>query len=225
MAGETQVLELKTGRTTVKRKGFRGKYDFETIAAILDEGFVCHVGFVVDGQPYVIPTGYGRKGRTIYIHGLSVNHMLNSLAEGVSLCFTVTLADGFVFARSGFNHSINYRSVVVLGTAVEVAGDEKLAALETIVNHILPGRWPDTRPPNAIELKATSVLKIDITEASAKIRSGPPIDDEEDLGLRHWAGVVPLTTVPGNPIPDAKLVPGVPVPTYVTDYRRPGWKH
>ena len=220
MAEDSVMDELKTERTTVKRKGFRGKYDFATIAAILDEAFVCHVGFVVEGQPYVIPTGYGRKDRTIYLHGLSVNHMLNNLAEGIPLCFTVTLADGLVFARSGFNHSINYRSVVVLGKATEVTGQEKLDALRVIVDHIVPERWDDVRPPSPLELKATCVLKLDITEASAKIRSGPPIDDEEDMSIPCWAGVLPFKFALGTPIPDEKLGAGTPVPRYVSEYRR-----
>jgi uncharacterized protein len=214
--------ELQTERTTVRRKSARGAYDFETIAAILDEGYVCHVGFTAGGQPYVIPTGYGRRGRNLYIHGLSVNHMLDNLSRGIPLCFTVTLIDGLVFARSGFNHSINYRSVVVLGQAAMVEGEEKVEALHTIVEHILPGRWADVRPPNETELKATCVLKLEITEASAKIRKGPPIDDEEDYAIPCWAGVLPLHTRLGDPITEERVVAGTQVPGYVTGYTRPG---
>ena len=214
--------ELKTERTTVKRKGFRGAYDFETIARILDEALVCHVGFVSGGQPYVIPTGFGRRDRTLYIHGLSVNHMLNHLEEGIPMCFTVSIVDGLVYARSGFNHSINYRSVVVLGKAVEVTGEEKLEGLKTIMQHLVPDRWDEVRPPSPTEMKATSVLKIEITEASAKIRSGGPIDDEEDYAIGCWAGVLPMRLATGAPIPDGRLAPGTPLPEYVSKYRRPG---
>jgi nitroimidazol reductase NimA-like FMN-containing flavoprotein (pyridoxamine 5'-phosphate oxidase superfamily) len=215
-----QADELKTERTTVRRKSFRGAYDFPTVAAILDEAMVCHIGFVIEGQPYVIPTGYGRKDRFLYIHGLSVNQMLNALDDGIPLCLTVTLVDGVVYARSGFNHSINYRSVVVLGKAVEVKGEEKLEGLKVIMEHLAPGRWPDVREPNPTELKATSVLKIEITEASAKIRSGGPIDDEEDYAIPCWAGVLPMRLTPLAPLPDERLKPGTPVPDYVAHYHR-----
>lgn len=221
MAAAPKDESLKTDRTTVRRKAFRGHYDFDTVAAILDEAFVCHVGFVSKGQPFVIPTAFGRKDRAIYLHGLSVNHMLDTLKEGVPLCLTATLVDGIVFARSGFNHSINYRSVVVLGKATEVEGDEKLAGLVAIMEHIAPGRWAETREPNAIELKATSVLKLPITEASAKIREGGPIDDEEDFALPYWAGVLPFRTVYDAPIPEQRVPAGTPVPRTVTGYARP----
>lgn len=222
MARPAAVMgELQTERTTVRRKAFRGAYDFTTIAAILDDAYVCHVGFVAQGQPYVIPTGFGRKGRNIYLHGLSVNHMLDNLSEGIPLCFTVSLIDGLVFARSGFNHSINYRSVVVLGNATLVEGDEKLDALHTIVEHIMPGRWKDVRPPSATELKATSVLRLEINEASAKIRKGPPIDDEEDFAIPCWAGVLPLHTALGQPITEERVRSGTEIPGYVLNYRRP----
>ncbi|MGE0873882.1 MAG: pyridoxamine 5'-phosphate oxidase family protein [Burkholderiales bacterium] len=220
-AGRQIAGELQTERTTLRRKAFRGHYDFETIAAILDEAFICHVGFVAKGQPYVIPTGYGRRDRHLYFHGLSVNHMLDNLKLGIPICFTATLVDGMVFARSGFNHSINFRSVVVLGKAELVEGEEQVEGLKIIMEHMLPGRWNDTRAPNAIELKATSVLRLPITEASAKIREGGPIDDEEDFALPYWAGVVPFETVAGPPITEGRVRPGTPVPEYALNYRRP----
>ncbi|MEX2160239.1 MAG: pyridoxamine 5'-phosphate oxidase family protein [Dehalococcoidia bacterium] len=218
--GERNGRRLKTPRTTVRRLPKRGAHDFETIASILDEAFVCHVGFVVDGQPYVVPTGYGRDGRTLYIHGSSASRMLRTLSQGVPACVTVTLVDGLVLARSAFHHSINYRSVVVLGDAQLVQGDEKLHALRTVSEHMTPGRWDDVRPPTAQELKATSVLKLDIEEASAKLRTGGPIDDEEDLSLDVWAGVLPMSLVPKRPVADEHTPAAIDVPPYVTKYRR-----
>ena len=215
---------LMTARTRLKRLPKRGAHDFATIAAILDEGFFCHVGFVAGGQPYVIPTGYGRKGRTLYIHGSFASRMLRRLATGIPLCLTVTLVDGLVLARSGFHSSVNYRSVVVLGTARPVAGEEKSAALEIISEHILPGRWADIRWPSRKELQATTVLKLDINEASAKIRTGPPIDDEGDYALKCWAGVLPPKLVPGKPIPDSRLPRDIPVPDYARRFPRPSAK-
>jgi len=212
--------ELQTERTTVVRKLDRGRNDFATVAAILDEGFVCHVGFVADGQPYVIPTGYGRRDRTVYLHGLAVNRMLNHLERGVPLCLTVTLIDGIVYARSGFHHSMNYRSVMLLGTAFPVEGAEKVDALRVIMDHITPGRWDDAREPTPTELKGTAVLALAIEEASAKVRSGDPVDDEEDYALPCWAGVLPFALTAGAPIPDARLTPGIAVPEYVSKYRR-----
>jgi uncharacterized protein len=217
-------MSLKTARTRVRRLPKRGAHDFKTIAAILDEGFFCHVGFVAGGQPYVIPTGYGRQGRTLYIHGSFASRMLNELAKGIPLCLTVTLVDGLVLARSGFHSSVNYRSVVVLGNARLVEGGEKLKALETISEHILPGRWADIRWPNRKELKATVVLKLNIKEASAKIRTGPPLDDEDDYALKCWAGVLPLSIVPGEPVADSRLAEGIPVPGYARTLPRPGRK-
>jgi len=217
-------MNLKTLRTRLKRLPKRGAHDFATIAAILDAGFICHVGFVAGGQPYVIPTGFGRKGRTLYIHGSFASRMLNELAKGIPLCLTVTLVDGLVLARSGFHSSVNYRSVVVLGKARQIEGKEKGAALEIISEHILPGRWADIRWPNRKELKATVVLKLNIKEASAKIRTGPPVDDEEDYALKCWAGVLPLTVVPGEPIADSRLPADVPVPSYVKQISRPRGK-
>ena len=219
--GERNGRRLKTPRTTVRRLPKRGAHDFDTIASILDEAFVCHVGFAIDGQPYVVPTGYGRDGRTLYIHGSSASRMLRTLSQGVPVCVTVTLVDGLVLARSAFHHSINYRSVVVLGDAHLVQGDEKLQALRAISEHMTPGRWDDVRAPTAQELKATSVLKLDIAEASAKVRTGGPIDDEEDLALNVWAGVLPMSLVPKPPVPDEHTPPAIDAPAYVRKYRRP----
>jgi nitroimidazol reductase NimA-like FMN-containing flavoprotein (pyridoxamine 5'-phosphate oxidase superfamily) len=213
-------VNLKTPRTRLKRLPKRGAHDFATVAAILDEGFFCHVGFVSSGQPYVIPTGYGRKGRTLYIHGSFASRMLNELATGIPMCLTVTLVDGLVLARSGFHSSVNYRSVVVLGTAQSVAGKEKAAALEIISEQILPGRWAEIRWPNPKELKATTVLKLDIDEASAKIRTGPPLDDEDDYALKCWAGVLPLKLRPGEPVADPRLPHDIPVPAYARTFPR-----
>jgi nitroimidazol reductase NimA-like FMN-containing flavoprotein (pyridoxamine 5'-phosphate oxidase superfamily) len=212
---------LRTKRTTLKRLPKRGVHDFDTIARILDEGLYCHVGFVADGQPFVVPTGYGRDGRALYIHGSAASRMLRALSEGVPVCVTVTLFDGLVLARSAFHNSINYRSVVVLGVARPVEGDEKLHGLRTITEHITPGRWADVRGPTAQELKATTVLRLGIDEASAKIRTGGPIDDEEDLALPVWAGVLPFALVPQPPVPEAVLPSAVAPPPYVSHYARP----
>lgn len=209
-------------RTRVKRIPKRGHYDRETIDAILDEAFICHVGFVVDGQPYVIPTAFGRVGDTLYIHGSSASRMLRELSKGVEACLTVTHVDGLVLARSAFHHSINYRSVVVLGRARPVDEDaEKIDALRVITEHIVPGRWAEVRWPSEIELKATSVLSMQIDEASAKVRSGPPVDDDDDLALRVWAGVLPLAIGTGEPIADEFTDPAAAAPEYVANYRRP----
>src|ERR1017187_4430862 len=200
-----------TERTQVKRLPKRGVYDQAQVHAILDEGFLCHVGFVVDGQPYVIPTGYARSGEQIYIHGSAASRMLRALGDGARLCVTVTLVDGFVLARSAFHHSMNYRSVVVLGEARLVTDpEEKMAALATFTNHIVSGRWDDVRTPNEQELKATTVLALALYEVSAKVRTGPPIDDEEDYALPVGAGVVPLRIEAGDPAPDTRLPEGVP---------------
>jgi hypothetical protein len=200
-------------RTRVRRLPARGCYDQATIDAILDEALVCHVGFAVDGQPYVIPMNYARVGRQLYMHGSAASRTLRTLATGVPVCVTVTLLDGLVLARSAFHHSMNYRSVVILGTAVEVRDpDERLAALEAIVEHILAGRWREVRPPNERELRATSVLRLPLDEVSAKIRSGPPLDDADDLGQPCWAGVIPLRLVAATPLPDAHLPAGAEPP-------------
>ncbi len=211
----------KTDRTKVKRLPARGAYDRETIYSILDAGFICHVGFVVEGQPYVIPTGYARIGDHLYIHGSAASRMLRNLAAGVEVCVTVTHVDGLVLARSAFHHSINYRSVVVLGRAELVTdADEKYTALEAFTEHIIPGRWPEIRWPNELEMKATSVLRLPIVEASAKIRTGDPKDDEEDYAMNVWAGVVPLETFAGEPVPDTKLAEGIEIPEHVRQYKK-----
>ena len=211
----------QTERTRVKRLPNRGAYDRDTIYAILDAGFICHVGYVMDGQPYVIPTGYARIGDDLYIHGSSASRMLRNLAQGVDVCVTVTLVDGLVLARSAFHHSINYRSVVVLGKATLVEDAvEKDKALEAFTEHIIPGRWAEIRWPNELELKATSVLKLPIEEASAKVRTGDPKDDEEDYEMEIWAGILPLKVVPGEPIDDSRLISKMPVPEHVSRYGR-----
>jgi nitroimidazol reductase NimA-like FMN-containing flavoprotein (pyridoxamine 5'-phosphate oxidase superfamily) len=179
-------------RTQVRRQPDRGRYDRETIDAILDEGLVCHLGFVAGGQPYVIPTLYARVGDSLYVHGSAASRMLRHLATGARVCVTVTLLDGLVLARSVFHHSMNYRSVVVLGTATLVTGDEKRRALHALTEHLAPGRWDEARRPTAKELKATSLLQLPIDEASAKLRTGPPKDDPDDEDLPVWAGVVPV---------------------------------
>ena len=210
-----------TPRTRVTREPERAVYDRAAAYQILDEGFICHVGFVMDNQPFVIPTGYGRAGDNLYIHGSAASRMLRNLDQGIAVCVTVTLLDGLVLARSIFNHSMNYRSVVVLGTAVAVEDPtEKLQALRALSEHILPGRWDEARQPNERELKATLVMRLPITEFSAKVRIGPPIDNEEDYSFPTWAGVVPLQMVAGSPINDPKLDPKTPVPSYVRSYAR-----
>lgn len=210
-----------TPRTRVVREPERGVYDRDAIYKILDEAFICHVGFVIDGQPFVIPTSYGRVGDTLYIHGSAASRMLRNLDKGIPVCITVTLLDGLVLARSIFNHSMNYRSVVILGTATLVEDPaEKLEALHRLSEHILPGRWADSRQPNERELKATFALRVPITEYSAKVRQGPPIDDEADYAFPTWAGVVPLETTAGQPLPDARCNPQIPVPGYASAYSR-----
>jgi uncharacterized protein len=198
-----------TNKTQVKRLPKRGVYDKKQVHAILDEGFLCHVGFVVDGQPYVIPTSYVRAGDEIFIHGSAASRMLRKLDQGVEVCLTVTLVDGFVLARSVFHHSMNYRSVMILGTARLVTDrEEKLRALQGFTNHIVPGRWDEARQPTDQELKSTSVLALKLEEISAKVRTGPALDEEEDYALPVWAGVVPLRLQNGKPIPDERLAAG-----------------
>ena len=210
-----------TTRTRVVREPERGVYDRETVYRILDEGFICHIGFHVEGQPFVIPTSYGRSGDNLYVHGSAASRMLRNLDKGIPVCITVTLLDGLVLARSIFNHSMNYRSVVILGTASVVQDpEEKLKALRLLSEHILPGRWADSRQPNERELKATFALRVPITEFSAKIRQGPPIDDEADNEFKTWAGVIPLETVARSPIPDARCNAEIPTPAYASAYSR-----
>jgi uncharacterized protein len=202
-------------RTRVRREPDRGVYDRAAIDAILDEGLVCHLGFVQDGQPFVIPTLYGRVGDVVYVHGSSASRMLRTLEGGVDACLTVTLVDGIVLARSIFNHSINYRSVVVLGRAVPVEeAEEKLQALEAFSQRVLPGRWAEVRPPTAKELKATAILRLPLDEVSAKARTGPPHDYEDDLAVPVWAGVIPLSLQAGTPVPDPALAPGFEPPAW-----------
>ena len=211
-----------TERSTVKRLPARGVYDRAVIHQILDAGLVCHLGFVVEGQPFVIPTTYVRVGETLYVHGSPASRMLQTLERGVAACVTVTLIDGLVLARSAFHHSINYRSVVVFGTAVLVSDpQEKVGVLKALTDHLIPGRWEDIRQPNAQELKRTLVLAIPIDEASAKIRVGPPLDDEEDYQLDVWAGVVPLSLTASIPVPDPRLSPAIAPPVYATSYPGP----
>lgn len=210
-----------TERTQVKRLPKRGKYDRETVHAILDSGFVCHVGFCVDGQPYVIPTNYGRSGDTVYLHGSAASRMLRTLSEGVPVCVTVTLVDGLVLARSAFHHSVNYRSVVMLGTARLVDDpEEKTEALRLFTEHVMKGRWEDVRWPTEQELKATTVLALPLEEVSAKVRTGGPVDDEADYTLPVWAGVLPIETVAKEPIADPQRKADRPLPGYIKNYSR-----
>ena len=213
----------RTERTAVRRLPKRGSYDRGVLNAILDEGLVCHVGFAVAGQPYVIPTTYGRVDDVVYVHGSAASRMLKELEGGIPVCLTVSLLDGLVLARSAFHHSMNYRSAMVLGVAQPVLGaEERWAALRAIVDHVVPGRWDATRPPSENEMRATSVLRLPIEEASAKIRTGPPVDDDGDYALPFWAGELPIRMTVQGPVPDPRLAPGIPVPGNVAAYRRPG---
>jgi nitroimidazol reductase NimA-like FMN-containing flavoprotein (pyridoxamine 5'-phosphate oxidase superfamily) len=203
----------------LKRLPKRGAFDRETVYGILDEGFVCHVGFVVEGQPFVIPTAYGRAGDELFVHGALASRMLKTLREGVQVCVTVTLVDGLVMARSAFHHSMNYRSVVVFGRARVLEGEEeKLAALRAFTEHVAPARWDEVRRPSRQELNATLVLALRLDEASAKVRTGPPVDDEEDYALPVWAGVVPLTLGAGEVVPDPRLAAGTPLSSSLRDF-------
>ena len=211
----------QTSRTTLKRLPKRGSHERETINRILDEGFICHVGFIIDGQPVVIPTGYARVGEKLFIHGSQASRMLRALKGGSDVCVTVTLIDGLVLARSAFHHSMNYRSVVIFGNARLVDNpDEKLAALYALSEHMIPGRWQEVRGPNEAELQQTTVLELAIDEASAKIRTGPPLDDEEDYALNVWAGVLPMNSTTRDPIADPRLPANIEAPDYVTAYDR-----
>ena len=215
--------EIKpTPRTTVNRMRKRGSYDREIIHAILDRSLVCHVGVIIDGAPRVLPTLHARIDDRVYIHGAARNHMLRTAAEGVEICLTATLIDGLVMARSAFHHSVNYRSAVLFGVASEVTDPErKLAAMRALVEHIAPGRWEGTRQPSPKELAATSILELPITEASAKVRTGGPLDDEEDYALPHWAGVIPLRTDALIPITDSRLTSEIAMPRHISEYRSP----
>jgi uncharacterized protein len=211
----------QTERTKLKRLPKRGHFDRETVYAILDEGFICHVGFAVDDQPFVIPTGYARDGDKLYIHGSQASRMLRNLANGIDACVTVTIVDGLVLARSAFHHSMNYRSVLVFGRATLVEDrEEKLTALLALSEHFVRGRWNDVREPTEEELIQTTVLCLPLEEASAKIRTGPPLDDEDDYALPIWAGIVPLKLVAGEPIKDPRLPAEIPVPEYAAHYKR-----
>ena len=211
----------QTERTTLKRLPKRGVYDRALVYEILDEGFICHVSFAVDGQPFVIPTGYARIDDQLFIHGSQVSRMLRTLAQGIDVCVAVTLVDGLVLARSAFHHSVNYRSVVIFGRATLVEEKEaKLAALFAFSEHVIAGRWDDVREPTDQELKATTVLSLPLQEVSAKVRNGPPIDDEEDYAMDVWAGVVPLQFVAGAPINDPRLPEHIEPPLYALQYKR-----
>jgi nitroimidazol reductase NimA-like FMN-containing flavoprotein (pyridoxamine 5'-phosphate oxidase superfamily) len=211
----------QTNRTTLKRLPKRGSYDRGLVYRILDEGFICHVGFISEGQPVVIPTGYARRDDILYIHGSQASRMLRALSAGIDVCVTVTLIDGLVLARSAFHHSMNYRSVVVFGRAsvVEERAD-KLAALRAFSDHVLDGRWDDVREPTEQELTATTVLALPLVEVSAKVRTGPPLDDEADYSLSVWAGVIPLQLQAHTPVPDPRLPSDIEPPEYALAYKR-----
>lgn len=212
---------LQTERTKLKRLPKRGHFDRETVYKILDEGFICHIGFAPQGQPFVIPTGYARVDDKLYIHGSAASRMLKMLSGGVDACVTVTIIDGLVLARSAFHHSMNYRSVVIFGRATLLEDrEEKMAALVALSEHIVRGRWAEVREPTEQEMKATTVLSLPLIEASAKIRTGPPIDDEEDYAMSVWAGVIPLTLEAGKPIKDPRLPEEIPIPAYALHYKR-----
>ncbi len=211
-----------TPRTTVKRVPQRADYEHDTIYQILDEGLVCHVGFVAEGQPVVIPTAYGRVEDTLYIHGSPASRMLRTLQQDIDVCVTVTLIDGLVLARSAFHHSMNYRSVVVFGKATLVEDTEqKLAALKAFTEHVIMGRWEEVRSPNRHELAGTIVLSLPLAEASAKVRTGRPLDDEADYQIPVWAGEIPLKLTAATPINDSRLELGVAIPAYISNYTRP----
>lgn len=210
-----------TQRTTLVRRSDRGTYDRSVVNAILDEALICHVGFAMDGQPFVLPTTHARVDDRLYIHGSVGARMLRTLRRGAPICVTVTLIDGLVLARSAFHHSMNYRSVVILGSAREVEDEaEKRGAFDALVNHVMAGRSTQTRQASTQELKATSVLCLPIEEASAKVRTGPPLDDESDYALPYWAGVLPIQLQARAPVADPRLPPGIPLPAGLNGYRR-----
>ncbi|HQU85201.1 MAG TPA: pyridoxamine 5'-phosphate oxidase family protein [Pyrinomonadaceae bacterium] len=216
------MKEIKqTQRTKLKRLPKRGSFDREIVYKILDEAFICHIGFSVDGQTFVIPTAYGRKGDTLYVHGSAASRMMREMSKGIDVCVTVTLVDGLVLARSAFHHSINYRSVVIFGKAEIVESEaEKNDALFAFTEHLIPNRWAEIREPNSKELKGTTVLKLEITEASAKMRTGNPIDDAEDMNLDCWAGVIPLKLISEKPIDDDLLKKNIEMSDSVKNYRK-----
>lgn len=214
---------MNTERTRLHRLPNRGSQEPEAIHRILDAAFLALAGFSVEGQPFVIPTLYGRQGEKLYLHGSPASRMLRELERGIAACVTVVLVDGLVLARSAFHHSMNYRSVVAFGTARKIhQPEQKAEALRVISEHLIAGRWDEVRAPNERELKATTVLEFSIEEASAKMRTGPPIDDEEDYSWPVWAGVLPLGLTAGEPVADARLASGAGVPEYVRRYRRAG---
>jgi uncharacterized protein len=222
--GQATTAAPPSDRVRLRRKRERGSYDRDVIDAILDEALIAHLGIVDEhGQPFVIPTLHARSGDVVYCHGSTASRTLRALASGAPACLTVSLIDGLVLARSAMHHSANYRSAMLIGraTIVEDLG-EKRAALRAVVEHIVPGRWDDVRAPSENELSATAVLSIPIDEASAKVRSGGPVDDEEDYALGAWAGVIPLASETRAPEPDPRLRAGIAAPPYVTGYRRPG---
>jgi uncharacterized protein len=211
-----------TPRTRARRLPARAAYDRETIEAILDEALVAHVGFVQDGQPYVIPTLHARIGELVYFHGSAASRTVRTLSEGTPACLTVTLLDGLVLARSAVHHSVNYRSVVILGTATPVEGpQERLRALRAFTDRLVPNRWEDVRPPSAQELKAVRVLAMRLDEVSAKLRTGPPLDDAEDYSLPVWAGCIPLGMTAAAPVPDPRLGANIEPSAAVSEWRLP----
>jgi len=216
-SGENKV----TNKIKVKRMPKRGFYDLETIYKILDDTFVCHIGFTSEGQTFVIPIAFGRKDNAIYFHGAKGSRMLKVLRSGADICVTVSIIDGIVLARSAFHHSMNYRSVVLFGKAEEITEDDKKTeALRNIMDHIIRGRSDEVREPNRKELNATSVFQLKINEASAKIRTGPPIDEEEDMGMNVWAGVIPIKNIAAEPIKDDQLNKDIILPGYIKDYMK-----
>jgi len=211
----------KTDKNRIKRLPKRGHYDRETIYQILDEALICHVGFVENNQPYIIPINFARVGDAIVLHGAKASRLLKHIEAGNPVCIEVTLVDGLVLARSVFHHSVNYRSVVLFGTGQSIEGEqEKMAALEAITEHLIPGRWREARLPNRKEMNATSVVSIKIDQASAKVRSGPPGDDEADYALPVWAGVLPIQEMPLTPIRDELMTQDIAVPKYIAKYSR-----
>ena len=216
---QTNQQLTPTQRTKIKRLPKRANYETQTIYNILDEALICHIGFTVNNQPYIIPTTYGRVEDKLYIHGSPASRMLRSLNQGIEVCVTVTLLDGLVLARSAFHHSMNYRSVVIFGTATLINNtEEKMEALRAFTEHIIPKRWQEIRQPSKQELQGTMVLSLPLTEASAKVRTGNPVDDEPDYDLPVWAGVLPLQIVPGKAIADDRLIEGIEIPDYIQNY-------